>query len=84
MSHKVEIDRRAVREWLRLPKVAVQRIREAILGLAVNPRPPGAKKLTAREGYRVRVGDDRILYEVEDKVRLVRVYRVGHRKQVYR
>ncbi|OGR97360.1 MAG: hypothetical protein A2V88_06955 [Elusimicrobia bacterium RBG_16_66_12] len=52
--------------------------------LQKEPRPPGAKKLSGVDGYRVRKGDDRILYTIDDAGRLVRVYRVGHRKDVYR
>jgi mRNA interferase RelE/StbE len=68
----------------RLPKPVVQRLAQAISDLALDPRPPGARKLTAREGYRVRVGDYRILYEIEDAPRRVRIYDVGHREDVYR
>ena len=56
----------------------------AIAGLADNPRPPGVKKLTDREGYRVRVGDYRILYQVSDGAKAVIIYRVMARGDVYR
>ena len=57
---------------------------EAILALGREPRPPGARKLTGREGYRIRIGAYRILYEVEDEQRRIRIYHIGHRKDVYR
>lgn len=84
MSYRVEVEDRARRELLRLPKSAVCRLVEAVRALAHDPRPPGSKKLTAREGYRVRVGRYRILYEIEDAERRVRIYRIGHRKDIYR
>jgi mRNA interferase RelE/StbE len=59
-------------------------VNRAIARLAENPRPPGAKKLTAREGYRVRVGDYRILYQVDDEAKMVTIYRVMARGDVYR
>jgi mRNA interferase RelE/StbE len=52
--------------------------------LAENPRPPGAKKLTAREGYRVRVGDYRVLYKVDDEAKAIIIFRVLPRGDVYR
>jgi mRNA interferase RelE/StbE len=61
-----------------------QRVREAIVGLATNPRPTGCMKLTGREGWRIRVGDYRILYTINDDARLVTVVDVGHRREIYR
>ena len=61
------------------------RIRGAVLKLATDPRPPGARALKDRPGYlRVRVGDYRIIYTIEDDVLRVIVVRVGHRRDVYR
>ena len=68
----------------RLPAQTQERINRAIARLAENPRPPSAKKLTARDGYRVRVGDYRILYQVDDGVKVVIIYRVMSRGDVYR
>mgnify|MGYP001146854820 CR=1 FL=1 len=52
--------------------------------LAEDPRPPAARKLQGRDGYRVRVGDYRILYTIDDGVLLVVIVTVGHRRDVYR
>jgi mRNA interferase RelE/StbE len=60
------------------------RINNAIAGLAENPRPPGVKKQTAREGYRIRMGDYRVLYRIGDSERVVIIYRVMGRGDVYR
>ncbi len=84
MTYRVEVDDRAVRALLRLPLDDVRRIREAIVALAQDPRPPGSRKLTGREGHRVRVGNYRVLYDVDDDLRRVRIYRIGHRRDVYR
>jgi len=67
-----------------LPPRLAQRINEAISGLANEPRPAGAKKLEGLEGYRIRIGDYRILYLIDDKSRLIIVYRVKHRREAYR
>ena len=84
MSCRIELETRARREFLDLSDEMAGRISDAIEDLQVQPRPPGAKRLSGREGYRVRKGDWRILYTVDDKARLVRIYRIGHRKEVYR
>lgn len=84
MRYRVELETRARREFLDLPRDVVRRIAPVPDDLASNPRPPGAKKMTGEEGYRVRKGDYRILYAIDDKARLVQVYRIGHRREVYR
>ena len=59
------------------------RIRDKIASLAREPRPYGCVKLTAEEGYRIRAGDYRILYRIDDRRRIVYIYRVKHRKNAY-
>jgi mRNA interferase RelE/StbE len=83
LSYRLEVEDRAARELIRLPKKAVARISEAIRTLGDEPRPPGVKKLTARDGYRIRVGNYRVLYVVEDDLQRVRIFRIGDRKNVY-
>ena len=72
------------KDLVRIPKADVRRIMRAIRSLADNPRPPGAKKLSAQERYRIRQGDYRIVYSVQDEVCTVWVVKVGHRREVYR
>ena len=60
-----------------------QRVVARILALGKTPRPPGCLRLTGREGYRVRQGSFRILYEVDDAKQTVTVFRIGHRRDVY-
>ena len=53
-------------------------------GLEDDPRPVGVKKLSGHEGYRIRIGDYRVLYEIEDTVKKVLVFAIRHRKDAYR
>lgn len=71
-------------ELARLHPVDSERAYEAILGLAENPRPPGVKKLEEGKGWRIRVGNYRIVYTIDDSARQVTVFKVGHRRDVYR
>jgi mRNA interferase RelE/StbE len=66
-----------------LPPQARERIASVLRAMTDNPFPPGLKKLKARDGYRVRVGDYRILFTVNRIARIVRVGAIGHRKDVY-
>ena len=59
-------------------------VKNRILLLSENPRPFGSKKLTDEGGYRIRSGDFRILYRIDDMAKEVIIYRVKHRKEVYR
>jgi len=84
LSYRIELETRARREFLALPGLIADRLVSALDDLRANPRPPGARKLTGQEGYRIRKDNYRILYTIDDRVRLVRVYRIGHRRDVYR
>ncbi len=59
------------------------RIKTAICSLALNPRPPGCKKLKGRLGYRIRQGDYRIIYDIQDHVLTVYIVAIGNRKDIY-
>lgn len=83
MSYQVQVLRRAQKALARMPKREYERVREAIGALADNPRPHGCKKLTGRNGWRIRVGQYRVIYEVEEVARVVTVLDVGHRRDVY-
>jgi mRNA interferase RelE/StbE len=84
-QYAVKLTRPAVKETGRLaPKIRGQ-IAGRLEELAANPRPRDARRLVGREkGYRVHVGEYRILYDVDDPARLVIVWRVKHRKDAYR
>lgn len=81
----VQLDKQPQKAIRRLPKDLLQRIDRAILALADDPRPPGCKKLTGYDNlYRVRVGDWRISYAVEDDRLIVLVLEVATRGEAYR
>ncbi len=84
MSYSLFILRRAQRELAELPANFFAHTRDAIRALAQDPRPPGCLKLTAREGWRIRAGDYRVIYEIDDKLCTVTVLHVGHLRDVYR
>ncbi len=84
MSYALLILRRAEKELAQLPSEPYTRVRDAIRELAQDPRPKGCLKLTAREGWRLRVGDYRVVYEIDDKQGTVTVLHIGHRREVYR
>ncbi|HUU15129.1 MAG TPA: type II toxin-antitoxin system RelE/ParE family toxin [Terriglobia bacterium] len=86
MSYRVLIDSRAAGELESLPKSAIQRIDQAILNLAENPRPTGVKRLRGklRDGWRIRVGPYRVLFRIDEEAREVRVFKIGHRRDIYR
>ena len=67
-----------------LPREVHQRVIKRLLALKANPRPPGAKKLGGGERYRIRVGDYRVLYTIDDALQKIEVSAMGHRREVYR
>lgn len=84
MSYRLIIERKAEKEALNIPSHIRHNIDKDILALSKNPRPRGCKKLTDREGYRIRVGDYRILYTIDDKAKTIVIYRIKIRKDAYR
>ncbi|MGH8859730.1 MAG: type II toxin-antitoxin system RelE family toxin [Jatrophihabitantaceae bacterium] len=82
-AYRIELRPAAVRALRKLEPQGRRRIQGAIALLAQDPRPPGARALQGRPGLRVRVGDYRIIYTVEDDVLLVVVVRLGHRRDIY-
>ena len=84
-KYKVSIKRSAVKEIEAIPqKKERQRIIRCIGQLANNPRPPGSKKLSGNDKYRIRQGSFRIVYSIEETELIVVVVKAGHRKDVYR
>lgn len=85
MPWRVVLTPRAEREISALPPDVERRIVRRLRTFRVDPRPNGVLKLAGREGvYRLRVGDYRVLYRIEDEVLIVLVIRVGHRRDIYR
>jgi mRNA interferase RelE/StbE len=83
-KYKIEIKRSAGKEIEKLSRKDLLAVLEKIRELAEDPRPHDCKKLSGQEKYRVRCGNYRILYLIEDMVLLILIVKVGHRKDVYR
>ncbi len=83
MIYKISILRRAQKELADLPKTEFGRIRDAIFDLSENARPIGCKKLVGREGWRIKIGNYRVIYEIEDNAKQITVLHVGHRRDIY-
>ncbi len=84
MSYAVSIRSSAEKDLADIPAEQYQRVRDALLDLAMNPRPHGCKKLTGREGWRIRVGDYRVIYLVDDTNQKVTIIYIGNRRDIYR
>jgi mRNA interferase RelE/StbE len=83
-KYSVEIISKAEKEFMKLPELVRARIHKQLLLLEDNPRPFGHKKLKETEYYRIRSGDYRIVYSINDKVKVVKVLSIADRKDVYR
>lgn len=83
MAYRVTLRRRAIKALEKISEPYYSKIKEVIYGLADEPRPAGCKKLKGRDGYRIRVADYRVIYDVFDDVLLVEVIDLGHRKEIY-
>jgi mRNA interferase RelE/StbE len=83
-AYRVEVATRARRDLERLAPSLLERIHPILIGLASEPRPSGSQKLVGLEAYRIRIGDHRVIYEIDDAARVVVVIRVRHRREVYR
>ena len=83
-SYRIEIKRSAAKELEAIPAKDRRRIATKIQALAGNPRPAGCEKLSGHDKYRIRQGNYRILYTIEDDVLLVTVIKIGDRRDVYR
>jgi mRNA interferase RelE/StbE len=84
LAYEVRIERQACRTLEKLERGVQRRIATAIRGLADDPRPAGSRKLKNREVWRIRVGDYRVIYGVNDKESIVLVAKIDHRRDVYR
>ena len=85
MLYKVDITKHALKELIALPIKVSTQITKAIDSLEKNPRPIGSKKLKGETDYlwRIRVGNYRVIYTIEDAVKIIEVRKIGHRKDIY-
>lgn len=77
------LSKKAQKQLDKLPDNIAEPIFDAIIELEENPRPAGNKKLKGRDGYRIRIGNYRIIYEIFDSELIVDVIALGHRKNIY-
>ena len=84
MAYEVFLQPRARKEFLALPPDIARKITQALQILELNPRSHQSIKVSGGEGYRLRAGDYRILYEIDDPAKKVIVYRIKHRREAYR
>ena len=83
--YEILLERRAERDIKKLSIEIFQRIIPRIKALAENPKPPGSRKITgSKSDWRIRIGEYRVIYEVDEKSRVVKVMRIRHRKDTYR
>ena len=83
-NYKVLVKKTAADELGRIPKRELIRLIERIRSLEENPRPFGCEKLSAQERYRIRQRNYRIVYSIDDDGRTVQIFKIGHRREVYR
>lgn len=81
--YQVVIEKQAQKQLAKISPPDYAKIVAALKDLAGDPRPHGYKKLKGRPGYRIRVGDYRIIYQVKDNILTVFVLIIGHRREVY-
>jgi mRNA interferase RelE/StbE len=81
--YQVFIERKVIKFLQKIHEPTYSKLKSSILNLSLDPRPPGCKKLKGRLAYRIRQGDYRIIYEIQDKVLKVNIITIGHRSDVY-
>ena len=83
-KYELSVKKSAVKELSDIPKKELQKIIRKIQALSSDPRPQGSQKLSHKEHYRIRQGDYRIVYSIQDDDLTVHIIKVGHRKEIYR
>jgi mRNA interferase RelE/StbE len=83
MSYQVKIDKKVLKRLEKIAEPFYKSLKDSILELGNEPRPNGSIKLKGRVGYRIRVGNYRVIYEIEDSIKIVEVLDVGHRGEIY-
>ncbi len=83
-KYKISIRKSAVKELGSIPKRNLQKVVKKIQSLSTDPRPQGSQKLSQKEQYRIRQGNYRIVYSVQDDELSIYIVKIGHRKEIYR
>jgi len=84
VKYQLLIERSAQKNLRKIASVDRDRVIESIKALADNPRPRGARKLSGREAWRIRVAAYRVIYEIEDDRLIILVVAIGHRRDIYK
>ena len=84
MSYNVIIRTSAKKELKRLDNNMHERVVQRIVELKENPRPVGCEKLGGQDSYRIRIGDFRVVFTIDDKEKLVEIIKIGDRKEIYK
>jgi mRNA interferase RelE/StbE len=84
MKYSLFILPKAIKELEKLSEQNYLRIKEAILRLGNSPRGSGCSKLIGRDGWKIRVGDYRVIYKIDESLKKVTVLHIGHRRDIYR
>lgn len=84
MKYRVSITTGAQRQFKKLPRQIQERVRNKLLSLEYHPRPFGSQKLRSSEFYRIRIGNYRVIYSVDDAHQNVKILDIAHRREVYR
>lgn len=84
IKYHLEITSSAEKELKRYPPKFQDRIFSRMLALGENPRPRGFIKLFGSNNFRIRIGDYRVIYSIDDSRRIVKILDIGHRKDIYR
>ena len=83
--YRISFKKSAQKELLAISSVYQIKIVEAIDGLATNPRPVGVKKLKLNvDAWRIRIGDYRVIYLIEDTIKIIEIQAIGHRRDIYK
>ena len=83
MLYQITLKKQAIKSLEKIKEPYYSKIKAAIYGLVQNPRPNGCKKLKGRDGYRIRIADYRVIYDIYDEILLIDVVELGHRKEIY-
>ncbi|MCX5725549.1 MAG: type II toxin-antitoxin system RelE/ParE family toxin [Nitrospirae bacterium] len=83
-SYSLFLKKSAERDLRKIPQTDLQRIIQRIKELAATPRPSSSEKLAGQDSYRIRQGDYRTVYTVDDDRQLIEIVKIGHRREIYR
>jgi len=83
MVYTLNFSKQALKELEKINEPFYSNIKSSIINLTENPRPNGYKKLKGRDGYRIRVGNYRVIYDILDNILVVDIITLGHRKDIY-